>query len=52
MKRNQVEVHVENGQEKFDWQWVNLMLEAREIGLSPDEVREFLKATVEINARQ
>lgn len=43
MNANQVDHHLRLSPEKFDQQWVNLMLEAREIGLTPDEVREFLK---------
>lgn len=30
-------------EEKIDWQWVSLLMEARELGLSPNDVRAFLQ---------
>lgn len=32
-------------EEKIDWQWVSLLMEARELGLSPNDIRFFLQTT-------
>lgn len=43
VKSNQVDRHERLSEEKTDWQWVNLLMEARNLGLSPSDVRMFLQ---------
>lgn len=46
MKHDRAEHSVQKSETHLDAEWVNLMLEARQLGLTPDDVRNFLKGVV------